>query len=384
MGIIMKKIGVLLSITLIICLFAGCSAKAASNEEASLSSTVPSESSTAVDEAESESKKAEESASAQTGANVESSSKNANVTSGNKYQSSSGSALTTKTSATKPKATTTKPSGSNNKPNNTTAKPNPTTTKPSVTENQGGYSAEVLRCSNGGKSIYGKMYKPNKSGKMPVVILSHSFMLNSHSLVPYAELLAKNGYAAYIFDFCGGSMNNNSDGKMQDMTVFTEVSDLEAVLSKIRGLSYVDKNNVFLFGTSQGGLVSALTASKHASQIKGMILLYPGFNMAEAVKENSSMAGAVLSQKYIDAIKDYDIYGNIGGFTKDVLIIHGTADTQVPIKYSEKAVNVYSSAELVRIKGANHGFNSSNNFGMGGNFDKEVNPHILKFMESHT
>lgn len=370
----MKKLSVILSVILIVCMLTGCVAKEASENETIPPSSSNSEQSTA------DNSETEPLSNGETTVDNHNSVKPTEKTTEKKQNIET----TRKTVNT---ATTTKKAVTTTKPHTTV-----TTTKPSTTLNTAKYTTEEIYCKNGNLNIYGKMYKPNKSGKIPVVIMSHSFGLTSAALVPYAKLMAENGYCAYIFDFCGGSFTTNkSDGSKDDMTVFTEVADLEAVLSKIRGLSYVDKNNVFLFGTSQGGLVSALVANNHNSQLKGMILLYPGFNMNEAVKNGASMAGGILSQKYINAIKDYDIYGNIGGFTKDVLIIHGTADGQqtmggmgVPIKYSERAVEIYKSAKLVRIKGANHGFNSANNFGMGGNYDKEVNPHILDFMESHT
>ena len=67
-----------------------------------------------------------------------------------------------------------------------------------------------------------------------------------------------------------------------------------------------------------------------------------------------------VGHDYISTLIDYDIYGNIKNFKKDVIIIHGTADHRVPIRYSEKAVETYKSATLYRIQGANHGFNSDN------------------------
>ena len=70
------------------------------------------------------------------------------------------------------------------------------------------------------------------------------------------------------------------------MTVFTEIKDLESVLSKARTLKRVDKNKIFLLGTSQGGLVSALTASKNSSKVRGLILMYPGLNMADEMTKN--------------------------------------------------------------------------------------------------
>ncbi len=61
----------------------------------------------------------------------------------------------------------------------------------------------------------------------------------------YAILLAEMGYASYCFDFNGGSvMNNKSDGKKEDMSVLTEVKDLEAVIDYLRTLSYVNRDRI--------------------------------------------------------------------------------------------------------------------------------------------
>ena len=52
----------------------------------------------------------------------------------------------------------------------------------------------------------------------------------------------------------------------------------------------------------------------------------------------------------------FDIYDVMKAYPGDVLIIHGTRDNIAPISYSERAVTVFPSAELVRIDGAGHGF----------------------------
>lgn len=174
------------------------------------------------------------------------------------------------------------------------------------------------------------------------------------------------------------------------MTVFTEIKDLESVLSKARTLKRVDKNKIFLLGTSQGGLVSALTASKNSSKVRGLILMYPGLNMADEMTKNykghvpktANFLVMTVGHDYISTLIDYDIYGNIKNFKKDVIIIHGTADSRVPIRYSEKAVETYKSATLYRIQGANHGFNSEN-YAMGKNYDSKVNPLILSYLKNH-
>ena len=47
----------------------------------------------------------------------------------------------------------------------------------------------------------------------------------------YAIELANMGYLTYTFDFCGGSViKGKSDGLTTEMSVLTEVKDLESVL----------------------------------------------------------------------------------------------------------------------------------------------------------
>lgn len=98
------------------------------------------------------------------------------------------------------------------------------------------------------------MYIPQNAGeKMPAVISSHGFG-GTHSVgTRYAENLAENGYVVYCFDFCGGSPSSQSDGSTLEMSLFTEKADLEAVIAMVQGLDYVDSDNLFLMGTSQGG-----------------------------------------------------------------------------------------------------------------------------------
>ena len=116
------------------------------------------------------------------------------------------------------------------------------------------YDSQELYVQRGENQIYGILYIPKDAGeKMPAVIFSHGFGGNYQAGVPYAQELAKRGYVAYCFDFCGGSPGSLSDGSILEMSIFTEQADLGAVMDEIRGLDYVDGDNLFLMGTSQGG-----------------------------------------------------------------------------------------------------------------------------------
>ena len=253
-------------------------------------------------------------------------------------------------------------------------------------------SAEVWSERDGNRIIGMMYYNSASSKKQPAVILSHSSSLTHEAMKGYASAIAKMGFAAYCFDFCGGSDKSKSDGKTDEMTVFTEVEDLRAVVKTVKSLDYVDSSNVCLLGSSQGGLVSALLADECPDDFAGMILFYPAFNIPEMVKMFSGFGdfGGMMSmsEAYINSIKDFDVWSHIGKFSKPVCIIHGTADMIVPISNSEKAVGLYPSATLNKIEGANHGFNAANLGSMGSmmgasaDYDSVVLPIVESYLKS--
>lgn len=264
-----------------------------------------------------------------------------------------------------------------------------------------------LWCMNGNQRIYGLLYTKARPGeRVPAVILSHSYSLSHAAMRGYARSLAEKGMAAYCFDFCGGGSESQSDGSTDSMTVFTEVNDLKAVLATVRGLDVVHPDSVYLLGSSLGGMVSALVAEDEPEKVAGLILFYPAFNMPDLVRQfgdlmngwGGSMGGSwggswgdmgsmfSMSQAFIDALKDYDVWQHIGTFPRPVAILHGSKDWIVPISNSEKAVGLYPNATLHVIEGANHGFNEANlgGFGsmMGGtaDYDSIVMPIVYDFL----
>lgn len=229
------------------------------------------------------------------------------------------------------------------------------------------YETEELWAQRDGNQIYGIVYIPRDAGEqMPAVIYSHGFGGTHRAGEDYAKALARRGYVVYCFDFCGGAPGSRSDGSTLEMSVFTEQADLEAVMDMVRGLDYVDSENVFLMGTSQGGAVSAITAAEHQEEVAGLILLYPAFILADTAGELFESAQDIpetyhflwmdVGRAYFEPLIGYDIYGNIKGYKKDVLLLHGDADQIVPLSSSTKAVDVYDFAEFHVFPGAGHGF----------------------------
>ena len=228
------------------------------------------------------------------------------------------------------------------------------------------YTVSELTLERDGLKIWGKLWLPDTDGPLPLVICAHGFGGNYEHVKAYAEAFARNGIAAFAFDFIGGGYGSRSDGTMKEMSVLTEAADLNAVLDRMKELPEINPDQVFLLGASQGGFVSSYVAGIRPDDVAGLIALYPAYVLQdnarkqtpdpENIPETISLMGITLGGIYNRDAMSFDIYDVIRNYPGKVLIIHGTVDTVVPISYSERAVEVFPDAELIRYEGANHGF----------------------------
>ena len=232
----------------------------------------------------------------------------------------------------------------------------------------------TFECRRGDLTIRGTEYRP-EGDDLPVAIVSHGFMAWQDTVRHYAKELARMGYCAYCFDFCGGSVmkKGKSDGKTTDMSVLTEVQDLEAVITYVQSLPYTGRE-LLLMGCSQGGFVSALTAAKHPGLVDKLVLFYPALCIPDDARAGKMMFARFdprnlpeiincgpmkLGKCYPADVLDMDPYEKIKGVTCPVLIVHGTADKIVPPDYARRAEEAYQGTTAVRlhmIEGGAHSF----------------------------
>ena len=232
------------------------------------------------------------------------------------------------------------------------------------------YSTQEIWVSNGDLKIYGIAYVPDANGKMPLVIFSHELGNDHKSGVRYAERLAEAGYAAYVFDFCGGTVGGNkSDGRNREMSVLTEASDLKAVLESAKSWDFVDPDKIVLLGGSMGGLVTTVVGCTHQDEIAGMILLYPalsakadsraeGYQTEDEVPEDVSLFGGWIhvGKNYITDLWKVDFDQLLSSYQGHMLLLHGDQDGTVPISWSENVKEIIPDCEFYVIKNGGHEF----------------------------
>ena len=245
------------------------------------------------------------------------------------------------------------------------------------------YEQREIEVTNHGQKIYGIAYIPNTGEeKVPLVISAHGLGGSYQSNLSYAEQLASHGVAAYCFDFRGGG-GNHSDGNTTGMSVMTEVSDVEAILDAASEWDFADPKRIVLLGTSQGGIVSAIAAARHTDEVAGAILMYPAFVVHDDIHKRFHSLEEVpavyqynwitAGRPYVADMWDYDVYAEIGNYTKKVLLMHGSNDGIVPVSYSDRAADIYPDVEYYVIHGAGHGFS--------GNAFYEAVQHIFEYLQ---
>ena len=216
------------------------------------------------------------------------------------------------------------------------------------------------------RKIDGILYTPQGEGSFPIVIFSHGYNGHKSDFDSTARYLAEHGICAFSYTFCGGSTRDESGMPTKEMTLFTEKEDLQAVIAFVKTLEQVDVSNIFTFGASQGGLVTALTVDDLSDEIKGMILLFPAFCIAdnwnerfpevEDIPEEVELWGMKLGRGFFESIHGFDVFAHVGKYNNNILVMHGDRDPIVAMGYSERIVEVYPKVRLEVFLGEGHGF----------------------------
>lgn len=233
------------------------------------------------------------------------------------------------------------------------------------------YTETTFECRRDALTIRGTQYRP-EGENLPIAIVCHGFMAWQDTVRHYCKLLAEIGYCAFCFDFCGGSALNKgkSDGSTTEMSVLTEVQDLEAVIEYAQGLPYTG-SKILLAGCSQGGFVAALTAARNPGLADKLVLFYPALCIPDDARAGQMMFARFdpqnvpeivncgpmkLGRRYVQDVIGMDAIEQIKAYCGPVLIIHGTKDDIVKPDYSRRAQQAYCNARLCLIDGGAHGF----------------------------
>ncbi|WP_262380903.1 alpha/beta hydrolase [Bacillus infantis] len=221
----------------------------------------------------------------------------------------------------------------------------------------------------------------SKNRRYPLVIICHGFTGSrigvDRLFVKTSNRLTADGYLVLRFDYegCGESPGEYGETGLPDL--------LEQTLSAVdfaMKLEYADPHSISLIGHSLGGAVAVLAAAKD-DRIRKLIIWSAsakpyqdivsivGSEKIKALDKGASLdyLGYQLTEKYFSSLKRYEPLDELAAYRSDVLIVHGTADQDIPVSHSGRYAEEFrkrkeGSCSLHYVTGACHTYSAGRCF----------------------
>ncbi len=187
--------------------------------------------------------------------------------------------------------------------------------------------------------------------------------------------LAEAGIASLRFDLRG---HGDSEGSQAELTLATILNDIRVSLTHLREAT--GASELSLCGASFAGGICAYYAAKRPEDLSRLVLLNPQVDYKkrtidtrdywtndvisdERAEELNSTGGIQFKadlqhgRPFLNEVFWFRPLDVLSEITAPTLIIHGNADTLVPIDGSREAATKFTApVELVEIEGSQHGF----------------------------
>jgi len=179
-----------------------------------------------------------------------------------------------------------------------------------------------------------------------------------------ATKLYEAGIASLRFNYRGcGQGKNKSQGKFEETTISGRIQDFKAALNFAEGTA-VDSSRLGVVGSSLGGIVAIAAWDKRIKAIVAMATPYqfpiPPEKRPRHIQDAEYFnlpSGRRIRTEFLSELCHRDTGRDVGRVKCPLLIIHGSADRDVPV---DDARRLYEKANepkrLEIIKGGSHGF----------------------------
>lgn len=211
----------------------------------------------------------------------------------------------------------------------------------------------------------GYFHVPNKD-RYPVCIIFHGFTgLHTGTKFSYttiSRILEERGIGTIRLDFLG---TGDSDLAFKDMTFKDELECAILILKEVQNMSGI--TDIYLLGHSMGGAIASEVAKLYPNVIKKMCLWAPAFNLSEDIEylkgkvpqaDYYDHSGFEISDEFVEDIISRDFYKDLDIYKNKLMIIHGTKDTTVPYKISNRYLKLFYHPIFYPIENASHNYDN--------------------------
>ncbi len=208
---------------------------------------------------------------------------------------------------------------------------------------------------------------------VPLVILCHGFLANSHNLFMPAlrRRLLRQGYAVFRYDQPGHGF---SPGRKSEVTLPRNVEDLQKIIGVLEKDERLDLSRLAVIGHSLGG-VTALMAGEVGPRIKRIIAVAAALNFEKVFKQ--LMANGKMFERHGEIYyrslpflraqrcekslwpytKKFNFEARVRKIKAAVLLIAGERDNTIPLELARETYHHLPGAKkLVVVKNCGHLF----------------------------
>jgi pimeloyl-ACP methyl ester carboxylesterase len=237
-----------------------------------------------------------------------------------------------------------------------------------------------------------------------VVLWLHGITINKDEYQDFfkdgAEFLSAAGLDSLRIDFRG---HGASSGSSLDFSVTGQMLDVEAALEYLAEY-YKEKINLVVVGCSFGAPPALFAAEQYASAIKGIVLIAPVLSYQRTfLQPETDWAKSIFNPKTLSTLKrtnklfvnpEFPISSRLveemkiikpeialRGLKREIVIIHGDADSMVPFQVSKDFAKDIPTIRFIPFSGMDHGFMDSDDESGKGQLSIENKLRIYKIIQ---
>jgi dipeptidyl aminopeptidase/acylaminoacyl peptidase len=187
--------------------------------------------------------------------------------------------------------------------------------------------------------------------RIPTILHTHGNAGNIETHVGFTEYLPAAGFNLFVFDYRGYGQSQGRARRREAL-----IADSEAALDALLERSDVNPQRVGLYGQSLGGAIG-LNLMARRPEVRAAVIEsgFASWRQMAASAVGGDPPGAVsrfLAKLLIsDGHRPEDAVARID---RPILLIHGTADSVIPVSHSRRLAAAGTTTELVEIAGGDH------------------------------
>jgi dipeptidyl aminopeptidase/acylaminoacyl peptidase len=229
-----------------------------------------------------------------------------------------------------------------------------------------GIDCQRIEYLSDGLKVVGYIWKPKNSEgkKLPLIIFNRGGNRERSKLEPWMA----GGFYEFVsngFVVIGSQYRGADGGEGKEEYGGADLHDVLNLLPLARSLSYVDMNNVFMFGNSRGGMMTYL-ALKQNVPVNAAAVLSGVTDLPGNAQDHPELVSTIYQELIPDfekrrdeAMRERSAVQWPEKISVPLLIMHGTADRSIgagrTLAFAQKLQDLGKNYELIIYAGGDHG-----------------------------